>query len=173
MSCSTLSSSRDSSSPIRLPSFWIPLSHDLNAPSISLLTRRSLENVASWHRARTGMDDSKKDLTFNVCAELAIMSRAEPSRAEPSRAEPSRAEPSRAEPSGGSCLSAPAPPDYSAAPYGARNRDRSRWPAATVLVVGLLLLGAAAAEAQLAPSNLTATLEKDVLQLWPAAGLVA
>ena len=51
------------------------------------------------HRARTGMDDSKKDLTFNACADLALMSRAEPSRAEPSRAEPSRAEPSRAEPS--------------------------------------------------------------------------
>ena len=47
-------------------------------------------------------------------------SRAEPSRAEPSRAEPSRAEPSRAEPSLGSCLSAPAPPDGSAAPAGAR-----------------------------------------------------
>ena len=36
----------------------------------------------------------------------------------------------------------------SAAPCRARNRDRSRWPAATVLVVGLVLLGAAAAEAQ-------------------------
>ena len=46
------------------------------------------------------------------------------------------------------------PPDYSAAPYGARDRARSRRPArpgraaATVLVAGLLLLGAAAAEAQ-------------------------
>ena len=46
------------------------------------------------------------------------------------------------------------PPEFSAAPAGARDRDRSRRPArpgrtaATVLVVGLLLLGAAAAEAQ-------------------------
>ena len=51
---------------------------------------------------------------------------------------------------GGSSL----PPDYSAAPAGARDRDRSLRPArpgrtaATVLVLGLLLLGAAAAEAQ-------------------------
>ena len=36
----------------------------------------------------------------------------------------------------------------SAAPCRARNRDRSRWPAATALVVGLALLGAAPAEAQ-------------------------
>ena len=51
---------------------------------------------------------------------------------------------------GGSSL----PPDYSAAPARARDRDRSLRPArpgrtaATVLVLGLLLLGAAAAEAQ-------------------------
>ena len=51
---------------------------------------------------------------------------------------------------GGSSL----PPDFSAAPAAARDRDRSRRPArpgrlaATVLVVGLVLLGAAAAEAQ-------------------------
>ena len=51
---------------------------------------------------------------------------------------------------GGSSL----PPDFSAAPVRARDRDRSRRPArpgrlaATVLVVGLVLLGAAAAEAQ-------------------------
>ena len=51
---------------------------------------------------------------------------------------------------GGSSL----PPDCSASPAGARDRDRSRRPArpgrlaATVLVVGLVLLGAAAAEAQ-------------------------
>ena len=61
---------------------------------------------------------------------------------------------SRTDPSVGSCLSSPSPPDCSAAPAGARDRDRSRRPArpgraaATVLVVGLLLLGAAAAEAQ-------------------------
>ena len=104
-------------------------------------------------------------------------SRAEPSRAEPSRAEPSRAEPSRAEPSVGYCLSSTSPPECSAAPVsarpsdapspsgrarhtrsaapaGARDRDRSRRPArpgraaTTVLVLGLMLLGAAAAEAQ-------------------------
>ena len=80
-------------------------------------------------------------------------SRAEPSRAEPSRAEPSRAEPSRAEPSRSYCLSSPSPPDFSAAPAAARDRDRSRrhdrpGRAAAVLVVGLVLLGAAAAEAQ-------------------------
>ena len=61
---------------------------------------------------------------------------------------------SRAEPSVGYCLSSTSPPDFSAAPAGARDRDRSRRPArpgrlaATVLVVGLVLLGAAAAEAQ-------------------------
>ena len=101
--------------------------------------------------------------------------RAEPSRAEPSRAEPSRAEPSRAEPSVGYCLSSTSPPEFSAAPAparpsdapspsgrvrhtrsaapaGARDRDRARRPArpgrTAVLVLGLLLLGAAAAEAQ-------------------------
>ena len=61
---------------------------------------------------------------------------------------------SRAEPSVGYCLSSTSPPDFSAAPAAARDRDRSRRPArpgrlaATVLVVGLVLLGAAAAEAQ-------------------------
>ena len=80
--------------------------------------------------------------------------RAEPSRAEPSRAEPSRAEPSRAEPSVGYCLSSNSPAEFSAAPVSARDRARSLRPArpgrpaATVLVLGLLLLGAAAAEAQ-------------------------
>ena len=60
----------------------------------------------------------------------------------------------RDEPSVGYCLSSTSPPDCSAAPAGARDRDRSRRPArpgraaATVLVVGLALLGAAAAEAQ-------------------------
>ena len=50
--------------------------------------------------------------------------------------------------------SATSPSDFSAAPAGARDRDRSRRPArpgrlaATVLVVGLVLLGAPAAEAQ-------------------------
>ena len=71
------------------------------------------------------MDGSKKDLTSDACAELAILSRA-----------------------------ATSPSDFSASPAGARDRDRSRRPArpgrlaATVLVVGLVLLGAAAAEAQ-------------------------
>ena len=80
------------------------------------------------------MNDSQKGLTSYERLDPAIMSRAEPSL--------------------GSCLSSPAPPDCSAAPARARDRDRSRWPArpgrpaATVLVVGLLLLGAAAAEAQ-------------------------
>ena len=61
---------------------------------------------------------------------------------------------SRAEPSVGYCLSSTSPPDFSASPAGARDRDRSLRPArpgraaATVLVVGLVLLGAAAAEAQ-------------------------
>ena len=61
---------------------------------------------------------------------------------------------SRAEPSVGYCLSSTSPPDFSAAPVRARDRDRSLRPArpgrlaATVLVVGLVLLGAAAAEAQ-------------------------
>ena len=61
---------------------------------------------------------------------------------------------SRAEPSVGYCLSSTSPPDFSASPAGARDRDRSLRharpgrAAATVLVVGLLLLGAAAAEAQ-------------------------
>ena len=107
----------------------------------------------------------------------AEQSRAEQSRAEQSRAEQSRAEQSRAEQSVGYCLSSTSPPEFSAAPVsarpsdapspsgrarhtrsaspaGARDRDRSRRPArpgrpaATVLVLGLLLLGAAAAEAQ-------------------------
>ena len=57
---------------------------------------------------------------------------------------------------GGSSL----PPDFSAAPAAARDRDRSLRPArpgrlaATVLVVGLVLLGAATAEAQTAPRTL-------------------
>ena len=60
---------------------------------------------------------------------------------------------SRAEPSVGYCLSSTSPPDFSAAPAAARDRDRSRrhdrpGRAAAVLVVGLVLLGAAAAEAQ-------------------------
>ena len=61
---------------------------------------------------------------------------------------------SRTEPSVGYCLSSPSPPGCSAAPAGARDRDRSLRPArpgcaaATALVVGLVLLGAAAAEAQ-------------------------
>ena len=52
------------------------------------------------------------------------------------------------------CLSSTSPPECSAAPAGARDRARSRRPArpgriaATVLVLGLLLLGAPAAEAQ-------------------------
>ena len=58
----------------------------------------------------------------------------------------------RDEPSVGYCLSSTSPPDCSAAPAGARDRDRSRRHArpgrAAVLVVGLMLLGAAAAEAQ-------------------------
>ena len=67
----------------------------------------------------------------------------------------SRAEPSRAEPSLGYCPSSSCPPEPSAAaPAGARDRDRSfrharpGRPAATVLVLGLTLLGVAAAEAQ-------------------------
>ena len=73
------------------------------------------------------MDGLKKDLLSDACADSAILGRAEASR--------------------GYCLS-------SASPAGARDRDRSRRPArpgraaATVLVVGLVLLGAAAAEAQ-------------------------
>ena len=73
------------------------------------------------------MDGSKKDLLSDACADSAILGRAAPRR--------------------GYCLS-------SAAPAAARDRDRSRRPArpgraaATVLVVGLLLVGAAAAEAQ-------------------------
>ena len=61
---------------------------------------------------------------------------------------------SRAEPSVGYCLSSTSPPDFSASPAGARDRDRSRRHdrpgrlAATVLVMGLVLLGAEAAEAQ-------------------------
>ena len=67
---------------------------------------------------------------------------------------------SRAEPSVGYCLSSTSPPDFSAAPAAARDRDRSRRPArpgraaAAVLVLGLLLLGAATAEAQTAPRTL-------------------
>ena len=53
-----------------------------------------------------------------------------------------------------SCLSSTSPPECSASPAAARDRDRSLRsarpdrPAATVLVLGLLLLGAPAAEAQ-------------------------
>ena len=47
MSCSTLSSSPDFSSPTLMYSFWMLRSHDLNAPSTSLLARRSLDSVAS------------------------------------------------------------------------------------------------------------------------------
>ena len=73
------------------------------------------------------MDGLRKDLLSDACADSAILGRAEASR--------------------GYCL-------RSAAPAGARDRARSRRPArpgraaATVLVAGLLLLGAAAAEAQ-------------------------
>ena len=80
------------------------------------------------------MNDSQKGLTSCERLDPAIMSRAEPSL--------------------GSCLSSTSPPECSAAPARARDRDRSRRPArpgrpaATVLVAGLLLLGAAAAEAQ-------------------------
>ena len=74
---------------------------------------------------------------------------------------------SRAEPSVGYCLSSTSPPDCSAAPAGARDRDRSRRharpgrPAATVLVVGLVLLGAAAAEAQTPPAVSSVELTSD------------
>ena len=78
------------------------------------------------------------------------------------------------------------PPEFSAAPAGVRDRDRSRRPArlgraaATVLVLGLLLLGAAAAEAQTARilvSNVeqtgddsAETLGNDHAQLFHTAG---
>ena len=59
---------------------------------------------------------------------------------------------SRAEPSRSYCQSSTSPPDCSAAPHGARAPQpphaRPGRLAATVLVVGLVLLGAAAAEAQ-------------------------
>ena len=80
------------------------------------------------------MNDSTKGLISSERVGSAILSRVAPRR--------------------GYCLSSTSPPDFSAAPAGARDRDRSRRPArpgraaATVLVVGLLLLGAAAAEAQ-------------------------
>ena len=80
------------------------------------------------------MNDSIKSLTSGERVGSAILSRVAPRRRY--------------------CLSSTSPPDCSAAPAGARDRDRSRRPArpgrpaATVLVVGLLLLGAAAAEAQ-------------------------
>ena len=100
--------------------------------------RRARFRRSARPRARTGMDDSKKALTFNACADSTILSRAEPSRAEPSRAEPSRAEPSRAEPSRaepsraepsraepsvGYCLSSTSPSECSAAPVSARPSD--------------------------------------------------
>ena len=88
------------------------------------------------------MDDSQKDLTK---ATWSVGSHTK-SRAEQSRAEQSRAV--------GYCLSSTSPSEFSAAPAGARDRDRSRRharpgrAAATALVVGLVLLGAAPAEAQ-------------------------
>ena len=81
------------------------------------------------------MDDSQEDVIANESADPVTRSRAEPS-------------------DGLTATAPPAPPSSAAAPAGARDRDRSRRPArpgraaATVLVVGLLLLGAAAAEAQ-------------------------
>ena len=85
-------------------------------------------------RGRKVMNDSTKSLTSGERADSAILGRAEARR--------------------GYCLSSTSPSEFSAAPAGARDRDRSRRPArpgrpaATVLVLGLLLLGAAAAEAQ-------------------------
>ncbi len=73
------------------------------------------------------MDDLTQDLPSDACADSALLGRAEARRGYGLR---------------------------SAAPARARDRDRSRRPArpgrpaATVLVLGLLLLGAAAAEAQ-------------------------
>ena len=81
------------------------------------------------------MDDSQEDVIANESADPVTRSRAEPS-------------------DGLTATAPPAPPSSAAAPAGARDRDRSRRPArpgraaATVLVVGLVLLGAAAAEAQ-------------------------
>ena len=80
------------------------------------------------------MNDSTKGLISSERVGSAILSRVAPRR--------------------GYCLGSTSPPEFSAAPAGARDRDRSRRharpgrPAATVLVLGLLLLGAAAAEAQ-------------------------
>ena len=87
------------------------------------------------HRWSCVMDDSQEDVIANESADPVTRSRAEPS-------------------DGLTATAPPAPPSSAAAPAGARDRDRSRRPArpgraaATVLVVGLLLLGAAAAEAQ-------------------------
>ena len=97
---------------------WIGTAALLAAGAVTRSERR---------RGRKVMEDSKKGWTFNECADSAILGRAEASR--------------------GYCLS-------SASPARARARDRSLRPAragrpaATVLVLGLLLLGAAAAEAQ-------------------------
>ena len=108
--------------------------------------------VTRSERHREVMNDSTKNLTK---AAWSVVSHNE-SRAEPSRAEPSR-EPSRAEPSVGYCLSSTSPPEFSAAPspsawsrhtLAAWRPARPGRPAATVLVLGLLLLGASAAEAQ-------------------------
>ena len=83
------------------------------------------------HRARTGMDDSQKDLTFNACAEPAIMSRAERWLLPLSSNSPPEcsAAPVSALPS-----DAPSPSGWSqhtlaASPAAARDRDRSLWPA--------------------------------------------
>ena len=97
---------------------WIGTAALLAAGAVTRSERR---------RGRKVMEDSKKSWTFNECADSAIWGRVEASR--------------------GYCL-------RSAAPARARDRDRSLRPArrgrpaATVLVLGLLLLGAAAAEAQ-------------------------
>ena len=97
---------------------WIGTAALLAAGAVTRSERR---------RGRKVMEDSKKSWTFNECADSAILGRAAPRRGDGPR---------------------------SAAPYGARDRDRSLRPAragrpaATVLVVGLMLLGAAAAEAQ-------------------------
>ena len=97
---------------------WIGTAALLAAGAVTRSERR---------RGRKVMEDSKKSWTFNECADSAILGRVATRRGDGLR---------------------------SAAPTGAWDRDRARRPArpgrtaATVLVVGLLLLGAAAAEAQ-------------------------